>query len=109
MAAGHLRQGPAASGADKCVSRNGGNGWLKEGQRGGRQGEGENEVGIDLATGKTIVGINSKYYRPTEVDTLLGDATKAKEQLGWEPEMPFTELVIKMVQSDWRKVKKRGY
>jgi len=73
------------------------------------QGEGENEVGIDLATGKTIVGINSKYYRPTEVDTLLGDATKAKEQLGWEPEMPFTELVIKMVQSDWRKVKKRGY
>jgi GDPmannose 4,6-dehydratase len=73
------------------------------------QGEGENEAGIDGATGKTIIGINSKYYRPTEVETLLGDATKAKVQLGWEATTPFTELVKMMVQSDWAKVKKRGY
>jgi GDPmannose 4,6-dehydratase len=73
------------------------------------QGEGENEIGVDQVTGKTIVGINPKYYRPTEVETLLGDATKAKEQLGWEATTPFTELVKKMVHSDWKKVKKRGY
>jgi len=73
------------------------------------QGEEENEVGMDGATGKTIVGINPKYYRPTEVDTLLGDATKAKEQLGWEATTPFTELVKKMTISDWEKVKRRGY
>ena len=73
------------------------------------QGEGENEVGMDGATGKTIVGINPKYYRPTEVDTLLGDATKAKVQLGWEATTPFTELVKKMTHSDWEKVKRKGY
>ena len=73
------------------------------------QGEGENEVGMDGATGKIIIGINPKYYRPTEVETLLGDATKAKEQLGWEATTPFTELVKKMTHSDWKKVKKRGF
>ena len=73
------------------------------------QGDRENEIGVDQTTGKTIVGINSKYYRPTEVDTLLGDATKAKEILGWEAKTPFSELVKMMVQSDWEKVKKRGY
>ena len=73
------------------------------------QGDRENEIGVDQVTGKTIIGINPKYYRPTEVETLLGDATKAKEQLGWEATTPFTELVKKMVQSDWVKVKKRGY
>ena len=73
------------------------------------QGDRENEIGVDQVTGKTIIGINPKYYRPTEVETLLGDATKAKEQLGWEATTPFTELVKMMVQSDWEKVKKRGY
>mgnify|MGYP005631837077 FL=1 len=73
------------------------------------QGDRENEIGVDQVTGKTIIGINPKYYRPTEVETLLGDATKAKEQLGWEATTPFTELVKKMVHSDWDKVKKRGY
>jgi GDPmannose 4,6-dehydratase len=66
-------------------------------------------VGMDRATGKTIIGVNPKYYRLTEVETLLGDATKAKEQLGWEAKTPFRELVKKMVHSDWAKVKKRGY
>jgi len=73
------------------------------------QGSGENEVGIDNDTGRTIVGIDSKYYRPTEVDSLLGDASKAKEQLGWEAKMPFDDLVKEMTISDWKRVKKRGY
>ena len=73
------------------------------------KGERENEVGMDRATGKTIIGVNPKYYRPTEVDTLLGDATKAKDVLGWEAKTPFSELVKMMVVSDWEKVKKRGY
>ena len=73
------------------------------------QGNRENEIGVDQVTGKTIIGINPKYYRPTEVETLLGDATKAKEQLGWEATTPFTELVKKMTHSDWKKVKKRGF
>ena len=73
------------------------------------QGDRENEIGVDQTTGKTIVGINSKYYRPTEVETLLGDASKAKEVLGWEAKTPFSELVKMMVQSDWKKVKKKGY
>ena len=73
------------------------------------QGEGEYEVGIDTDTGNEIIGINSKYYRPTEVEPLLGDATKAKQQLEWEPQTSFNDLVKKMVHSDWEKVKKRGY
>ena len=73
------------------------------------EGEGENEVGVNSSTGKRIIEIDSKYYRPTEVDTLLGDATKAKKILGWEPKISLPELVKKMVHSDWEKVKKRGY
>jgi GDPmannose 4,6-dehydratase len=73
------------------------------------QGKCVDEIGIDQATGNAIVGINPKYYRPTEVETLLGDPSKAKEKLGWEAKTPFSELVKKMVHSDWEKVKKRGY
>ena len=72
-------------------------------------GKNENEVGINTETGKTIIEVDSKYYRPTEVETLLGDPSKAKEILGWEAKTPFIELVKNMVQSDWKKVKKRGY
>ena len=72
-------------------------------------GKNENEVGINTETGKTIIEVDSKYYRPTEVETLLGDPSKAKEILGWEAKTPFVELVKNMVQSDWEKVKKRGY
>ena len=72
-------------------------------------GKNENEVGINTETGKTIIEVDSKYYRPTEVETLLGDPSKAKEILGWEAKTPFVELVKNMVQSDWKKVKKRGY
>ncbi|MDC0480581.1 GDP-mannose 4,6-dehydratase [Candidatus Marinimicrobia bacterium] len=73
------------------------------------KGERENEVGMDRATGKTIISVNPKYYRPTEVETLLGDPSKAKDILGWEAKTPFSDLVKTMVSSDWEKVKERGY
>jgi GDPmannose 4,6-dehydratase len=59
-------------------------------------GEGLNEVGVDKLTKKTIIRVNPKYFRPSEVETLLGDATKAKEKLGWEPKISFKELVKDM-------------
>jgi GDPmannose 4,6-dehydratase len=73
------------------------------------QNEKENEIGVDSDTGKILVEIDPKYYRPTEVDLLLGDPAKAKQMLGWEPKIKFKELVELMIQSDWEKVKKRGY
>ena len=64
------------------------------------QGKGLDEVGIEGKSGKTIVKIDPRYFRPTEVETLLGDPTKAKEQLGWEPEISFVEMVQEMVVED---------
>jgi GDPmannose 4,6-dehydratase len=60
------------------------------------EGDGLNELGIDVETGKVVVRVDSKYFRPAEVETLLGDATKAKENLGWEPKIDFKELVAEM-------------
>ena len=60
------------------------------------EGDGINEVGINKLTGKVIVRIDEKYFRPTEVETLLGDASKAKRILGWEPEYSFDDLVEDM-------------
>jgi GDPmannose 4,6-dehydratase len=60
------------------------------------QGEGLDEIGVDKYSGKTVVKVNPKYYRPTEVEQLLGDASKAKDILGWEPEISFQELVEDM-------------
>jgi GDPmannose 4,6-dehydratase len=60
------------------------------------RGEGLNETGFDRSTGKTIIKVDPKYFRPAEVETLLGDATKAKTQLGWEPKISFDELVEDM-------------
>ena len=59
-------------------------------------GEGEDEIALDWNTKKTIIGINPRYFRPAEVESLLGDATKAKEVLGWEPKIKFKELVEDM-------------
>ncbi len=64
------------------------------------QGEGIDEKGIDTLTGKTIIEIDEKYFRPTEVDLLIGDASKAKKELGWESKTSFEELVKLMVESD---------
>ena len=60
------------------------------------RGEGLEEVGYCKSLGRNIIKVNPKYYRPTEVEELLGDATKAKEILGWEPELSFTDLVEDM-------------
>ena len=60
-------------------------------------GEGLNEVGYDWNTKRPIIKVDPKYFRPAEVESLLGDATKAKEKLGWEPKTSFTELVEDMV------------
>ena len=60
------------------------------------EGDGINEVGINKLTGKVVVRIDEKYFRPTEVETLLGDASKAKRILGWEPEYSFDDLVEDM-------------
>ena len=73
------------------------------------KGKGEDEIGVNAQTGKQLIGIDEKYYRPTEVEQLLGDASKAKEELGWEPKISFEELVKLMIHADWEKVKKRGY
>lgn len=72
-------------------------------------GDGVDEKGIEKSTGKILVVVNPYYYRPTEVDSLLGDATKAKNELGWEPKTKFRDLVKLMAQADWEKVKKRGF
>lgn len=71
------------------------------------QGEGINEKGIDKATGRVLIEVDPKYFRPAEVDQLLGDPTKAKELLGWNPtKTPFEELVRIMVEADMKKVEK---
>jgi GDPmannose 4,6-dehydratase len=59
-------------------------------------GEGVDEVGVDTNTGKTIVDVDLKYFRPAEVETLLGDSTKARTVLGWKPEYSFNDLVEEM-------------
>ena len=64
------------------------------------QGKGVEEKGIDTETGKTIVQVDPRYFRPTEVETLLGDPSKAKEKLGWTPKTEFKELVKEMIVAD---------
>ena len=72
-------------------------------------GKNEHEKGIEKKSGKTRVAVDPFYYRPTEVEELIGDARKAKEKLGWEPKVKFEELVKIMVHADFEKVKKRGF
>jgi GDPmannose 4,6-dehydratase len=64
------------------------------------RGEGVEEIGVDSVTGRDVVRVDPRYFRPTEVDTLLGDATKAREKLGWTAEVSFPELVAEMIESD---------
>ena len=73
------------------------------------QGEGREERGIDPKTGKVRVAVDPNYFRPAEVDLLVGDAGKARRVLGWEPKTTLPELVHLMVQADLEKVKRRGY
>jgi GDPmannose 4,6-dehydratase len=64
------------------------------------RGEGVNEVGVDEASGKELVKVDPGYFRPTEVDVLQGDATKARSKLGWKHRVSFDELVTELVTSD---------
>lgn len=69
------------------------------------QGEGVKETGIDKATGKTIVSVNPKFFRPAEVDILLGSPEKAETKLGWKREVSFEKLVRRMVHADLERVR----
>jgi GDPmannose 4,6-dehydratase len=71
------------------------------------EGKGVDETGKDGATGRLLVKINPRYYRPAEVEMLLGDYSKAKERLGWEPKTSFSDLVRIMVEADLARVKRR--
>ena len=62
-----------------------------------------------LEIGKEVLSIDEKYFRPTEVDLLVGDSSKAKEKLGWEPEISLEELVKEMMSSDIELFKKEKY
>ena len=64
------------------------------------EGEGIDEKGYDSETGNLLVAVDSRYFRPTEVEALLGDPSKAKEKLGWEPKITFEEMVSEMMESD---------
>ena len=78
-------------------------------------GKGADEKGYDAKTGDCIVAVDARYFRPTEVETLLGDPSKAKEKLGWEPKITFEDMVHEMMENDLQLakrdslVKKHGY
>jgi GDPmannose 4,6-dehydratase len=67
-------------------------------------GKEDKEVGVDKITGKTIVKVNPKYYRPAEVDLLVGDSTKAQKELGWKPKVDLDGLIEMMIDSDMNKL-----
>jgi len=64
------------------------------------RGSGLDEHGVDTASGRVIIKVDPRYFRPTEVDALLGDATKARTRLGWQPQTSFATLVKEMVAAD---------
>ena len=64
------------------------------------RGKGADETGVDKKSGKTVVRIDPIYFRPTEVDLLIGDSSKARQKLGWAPKTSFAELVSEMVAAD---------
>lgn len=70
------------------------------------EGKDSDEKGYDSASGKCIVAVDSRYFRPAEVETLLGDASKAKEKLGWVPKTTFQELVAEMMREDMREAQR---
>jgi GDPmannose 4,6-dehydratase len=66
------------------------------------------ERGVDRRSGKVVVKIDPRYFRPTEVDLLIGDASKAREKLGWSPKTPFHKLVSEMMESDLAAARKEA-
>ena len=73
------------------------------------EGKGVNEIGKRGDTREVVVKVDPRYFRPTEVDQLLGDSKKAKDKLGWEPEISLEELVGEMIEIDLRNAKKGLY
>ena len=73
------------------------------------EGSGENEKGIDTASGKTMVEVDPKYFRPAEVELLVGDASKAEKELGWKPTYTLQQLVEEMVDEDMKLFKRDQY
>jgi GDPmannose 4,6-dehydratase len=73
------------------------------------EGSGINEKGINVDTGDVLVEVDEKYFRPTEVELLLGDPTKAQTELGWKHTYSFSELVKEMVNADMELFKKDEY
>ncbi|MGC1478886.1 MAG: GDP-mannose 4,6-dehydratase [Chthoniobacterales bacterium] len=70
------------------------------------RGEGVDEVGVERSTGRTLLKIDPRYFRPAEVELLIGDYTKAKETFGWEPTTKFEDLVKIMAEADWKLAQK---
>jgi len=69
------------------------------------QGTGVAERGLDAASGKVLIEIDPRYFRPTEVDFLIGDASKARQKLGWHHKVSFAQLVEEMVETDLKAVR----
>jgi GDPmannose 4,6-dehydratase len=76
------------------------------GMKVGWKGRGIDEKGINKETGQIIIAVDPRYFRPTEVDELLGDGSKARQKLGWKPRISFKELVAEMVQADLKEAQK---
>lgn len=72
------------------------------------KGQAENEIGIDIATGNTVVRVNPKFYRPAEVELLIGNPEKAKQKLSWEPKTTLEQLCAMMVEADLQR-NERGF
>jgi GDPmannose 4,6-dehydratase len=72
------------------------------------QGTGSNEAGVDGRSGRELVRVDPRYFRPTEVDLLQGDPSKARERLGWRHQISFADLVKEMVAADLIQVKQEG-
>jgi GDPmannose 4,6-dehydratase len=72
------------------------------------RGRGVDEEGVDDSTGEVLIKIDPRYFRPTEVDLLLGDPSKARKVLGWKHEIGFPQLVKEMIASDLKKVAEEG-
>ena len=85
--------------------------WNKEPNKEGIiwKGDGINEVGIKADSGKVVIKIDSRYFRPTEVDQLLGDSSKAYKKLGWEPETTLEQLIEEMISSDKKKALEESF
>jgi GDPmannose 4,6-dehydratase len=82
--------------------------FAEVGRRIAWRGQGRDEIGVDADSGQVLIEIDPRYYRPTEVELLIGDAAKARAQLGWAPKITFAEMVAEMVRSDLEVVAAEG-